>query len=68
MNEMTVIEAARKYGFHPTYLGVLLRMGHVNGRKDTDGHWHLKTASIEAYRRKTGRSGKPVKQGAPVAA
>jgi hypothetical protein len=68
MSEMTVIEAARKYGFHPTYLGVLLRMGQVNGRKDQDGHWHLKTASIEAYRRKTGRGRKSGKQGASVAA
>lgn len=68
MSKMTVIEAARKYGFHPTYLGVLLRMGLVDGQKDRDGHWQLKTASIEAYRRKTGRGRKPVKQGAVVAA
>jgi hypothetical protein len=68
MSKMTVIEAAREYGFHPTYLGVLLRMGLVDGQKDKDGHWHLKTASIEAYRKKTGRGRKSVKQGAPVAA
>jgi hypothetical protein len=64
MKEMTVIEAARKFGFHPTYLGVLLRMGFIDGHKDPDGHWHVKTASIDAYRKKTGRGRKAVKQGA----
>lgn len=68
MSEMTVIEASRKYGFHPTYLGVLLRMGLVDGRKDRDGHWRLRTASIEAYRRKAARGRKPVKQRASVVA
>jgi hypothetical protein len=59
---ITVIDAARKYGFHTSYLAVLLRMGLVDGHKDQNGHWVIKAASLEAYRKRTKRGRKPRKQ------
>ena len=49
MSEMKVMEAAKRYGLHPSYLGFLLRMGAIEGRKDSLGRWLVKTASVRAY-------------------
>ena len=55
MKEIPIMGASRKYGKHPGWLGVLLRMGAVEGRKDADGHWLIRTASLEEYLRKPRR-------------
>lgn len=55
MPELKIMDASKRYGFHPVYLGMLLRMGELEGRKDEYGHWLIKTASIEAHRKRTKR-------------
>lgn len=55
MPELKIMPASKRYGYHPAYIGMLLRMGELEGRKDEYGHWLIKTASIEAHRKRTKR-------------
>ena len=55
MPEFTIIDASKRYDLHPVYLGLLLRLGKLEGRKDASGHWLIKRSSIEAHCKRTRR-------------
>jgi hypothetical protein len=55
MTEMTIMKIAKKYGTHPAYVGLLLRMGALEGRKDPNGRWLVRTTSMEKYLQKSRR-------------
>lgn len=48
-NKYSIREAAKKFDLSEMYIGHMIRDGKLMAKKDSDGHWMIEEAAIQAY-------------------